>query len=227
MFDVYTDNNPLTYLLTTATLDAMEHRWNASLANYNFHIHYKSGKSNVEADTLSRIDWEKCDKTIQANSIEAIVAAAITEQVTNHIEPVPCNPQVVNALLPSISDTTIVSKVITWLSRQSDPTCPEVEPFTLQTDDHSHLGNEQDASLNPKCMTTSDWVEAQSRDKNVREIICLFKVKELQDGKGKETDSQEMKQFIRQQNKLCIRDGILYHKNEIQEVDHPDRNTMQ
>ena len=59
------------------------------------------------------------------------------------------------------------------------------------------------------------------------EIICLFKAKELQDPKGKETDSHEMKQFIRQQNKLHMRDGILYHKNEIQEVHHPNRNTMQ
>ena len=30
-------------------------------------------------------------------------------------------------------------------------------------------------------MTTSDWVEVQSRDKDVGEIICLFKAKELQD----------------------------------------------
>ena len=68
-FDVYKDNNPLTYVLSTAKLDAMGHGWIAGLANYNFHIHYKSGKSNVEADALSRIDWEKCDETIQANSI--------------------------------------------------------------------------------------------------------------------------------------------------------------
>ena len=76
-------------------------------------------------------------------------------------------------------------------------------------------------------MTTSEWVEAQSRDKNVTEIISLFKAKELQDQKGKETDSQEIKQFIRQQNKLYMRDGILYHKNEIPEAHHPNRNTMQ
>ena len=43
-FDVYTDNNPLTYVLTTAKLDAMGHRWIAGLANYNVHIHYKSRK---------------------------------------------------------------------------------------------------------------------------------------------------------------------------------------
>ena len=55
-FDVYTDNNPLTYVLTTAKLDAMGHRWITGLANYNFHIHYQSGESNVEANVLSRID---------------------------------------------------------------------------------------------------------------------------------------------------------------------------
>ena len=39
-FGVYTDNNPLTYVLMTAKLDAMGHRWNTGLANYNIHIHY-------------------------------------------------------------------------------------------------------------------------------------------------------------------------------------------
>ena len=63
-FDVYTDNNPITYVLTTAKLDAIGHSWIAGLASYNFHIHYKSRESNVEADALSRIDWEKSDETI-------------------------------------------------------------------------------------------------------------------------------------------------------------------
>ena len=57
-FEVYTDNNPLTYILTTAKLDATGQRWVASLAKYNFKIFYKSGKLNVEADALSRIPWE-------------------------------------------------------------------------------------------------------------------------------------------------------------------------
>ena len=37
-FDVYTHNNPLTYILTSAKLDAMGQQWIASLANYNFKI---------------------------------------------------------------------------------------------------------------------------------------------------------------------------------------------
>ena len=57
-FEVYTDNNPLTYVLTTAKLDATGQRWIANLANYNFKIHYRSRKSNIDADTLSRIPWD-------------------------------------------------------------------------------------------------------------------------------------------------------------------------
>ena len=91
-FDVYTDKNPLTCVLTTAKLDAMGHRWITGLAYYNFHISYKSGKSNGKADALSRIDWEKCNETIQANSIQAIVATAIAGNVAYHIKAVPCSP---------------------------------------------------------------------------------------------------------------------------------------
>ena len=54
-FEVYTDNNTLTYILTTARLDATGQQWVASLANYDFKIFYKSGKLNVDADVLSHI----------------------------------------------------------------------------------------------------------------------------------------------------------------------------
>ena len=56
-FEVHTDNNPLTYIVTSAKLDATRQRWVAGLANYNFKIFYKCGKQNVEADALSRINW--------------------------------------------------------------------------------------------------------------------------------------------------------------------------
>ena len=53
-FTVSTDNNPLTYMLSTAKLDACSHRWLASLGSFNFKLVYKSGKSNGDADGLSR-----------------------------------------------------------------------------------------------------------------------------------------------------------------------------
>ena len=53
-FDVCTDNNPLTYVLTSAKLDATGHRWLAALSGYNFKLIYRSGKANGDADGLSR-----------------------------------------------------------------------------------------------------------------------------------------------------------------------------
>ena len=97
-FDVYTDNNPLTYVLTTAKLDAVGHRWVASLANYNFHLHYQSGKSNVEVDASSQINWGKNDKTLPADSIQPIVTAALTGQGNDYIETIPCSPQAIESL---------------------------------------------------------------------------------------------------------------------------------
>ena len=62
-FEVFTDNNPLTYILSTAKLDAMGHGWVASLGPYNFKLNYKPGKLNTDADSLSRINWQTVDPT--------------------------------------------------------------------------------------------------------------------------------------------------------------------
>ena len=58
-FDVYTDNNPLTYILSSAKLDACGQRWAASLADYNFRLFYKTGRTSIETDALSRIPREE------------------------------------------------------------------------------------------------------------------------------------------------------------------------
>ena len=54
-FEVYTDNNPLTYVLSSAKLNATGLRWVGELADFNFTIHYRPGKANIDADTLSRM----------------------------------------------------------------------------------------------------------------------------------------------------------------------------
>lgn len=54
-FDVFTDNNPITYVMRSAKLDAARQRWVAELADYDFQIHYKPGRLNTDADTLSRL----------------------------------------------------------------------------------------------------------------------------------------------------------------------------
>ena len=55
-FTVLTDNNPLTYILTTLNLDALGHRWVAALASYNMTIRYLKGSDNKVANALSWIE---------------------------------------------------------------------------------------------------------------------------------------------------------------------------
>ena len=54
-FHVKTDKNPLMYMMSTPNLDAVEHRWMASLAGFNFTIEYLRGADNKVADALSRV----------------------------------------------------------------------------------------------------------------------------------------------------------------------------
>ena len=52
-FTVCTDNNPLTYMLTTPNLDATGHCWVGALASYEFTLEYQKGSDNAAVDVLS------------------------------------------------------------------------------------------------------------------------------------------------------------------------------
>lgn len=53
-FTVVTDSNSLTYILTTAKMDAVSYRWLAALSTFDFRLQYRAGKLNSDADGLSR-----------------------------------------------------------------------------------------------------------------------------------------------------------------------------
>ena len=90
-FEVVTDNNPLTYVLSTAKLHSTGLRWIAELANYRFSIRYRSGKKHVDADYLSRniaeefVDLKKeTDKVLETEDTGILLAAATRKvEVTN------------------------------------------------------------------------------------------------------------------------------------------------
>ena len=128
-FDVYIDNNPLTYVLMTAKLDAMEYRWAANLANYHFNLHYHSGRSNGEADALSRINWSKDDQTLPAKSIQAIVTSALTGEGKDYIDTINCSSQVIESLTPSVHENAqVVCKSMTM--SEIDPDIDSIAVLT-------------------------------------------------------------------------------------------------
>ena len=74
---MYTDNNPLTYVLTSKQLDASGPCWFASLTNYNFAFRYMSGKANVDADALSNILLEDYHWHIEADTVQELISNVI------------------------------------------------------------------------------------------------------------------------------------------------------
>jgi transposase InsO family protein len=91
-FEVHTDNNPLTYVLTSAKLDATGQRWVAHLANYDFSLRYKTGASNVVADALSRIEREEIEldektvKAILSGTNETVTVASYAIQLPDKMD---------------------------------------------------------------------------------------------------------------------------------------------
>ena len=87
-FTTYTDNNPLTYVMTSAKLNATGHLWVADLSNFNFTIKYRPGKHNVDADVLSRMPLDKekymkdCTVEISDEEFQTTVSA-VSSQFTN------------------------------------------------------------------------------------------------------------------------------------------------
>ena len=81
-FRVYTDNNPLTYVLTSAKLNAAGLWWIGELADFNFDIRYHPGKTHVDADSFSRIPFDfetymkSCTKELSPEVIQAVTHSA-------------------------------------------------------------------------------------------------------------------------------------------------------
>lgn len=59
-FEVYTDNNPLIYVLSSSKLSSTSLHWVGELANFNSTIHYRPTKAKIDADTWS---WMPLDDT--------------------------------------------------------------------------------------------------------------------------------------------------------------------
>ena len=64
-FVVCTDNNPLTYIFSSANLDAAGQRWVARLTSYNFSLEYQKGKDNTMADFLSQLNERLPEEEVQ------------------------------------------------------------------------------------------------------------------------------------------------------------------
>lgn len=106
-FAVFTDNNPLTYVLTTAKLDATGHRWIAALSSYDFSITYKPGKMNTDADILSRLPAKTEMETLDADAIRAITTTGDGQPYIHTLPASPASCQQLQTSFPNQNERHI------------------------------------------------------------------------------------------------------------------------
>ena len=84
-FTVFTDNNPLLYVMQSTKLNANGQRWVSELSEFHFTIKYRPGVTNKDADCLSRMPLDinqyqlLCTKEIDPDSFRALVAGVAVQ----------------------------------------------------------------------------------------------------------------------------------------------------
>lgn len=192
-FEVVTDNNPLTYVLTSAKLDATGHRWLASLSNYNFSLRYRKGAHNADADGLSRRPQDIMEVT---PDVVSSICSACTIDRSN------C-PYLENIFLPTFT-----------------PTCNSVSALVHSNADRnahspsSLVQNNETVQIEDTCLLSDvNWAKEQHRDKTIRRVIDLLQGDYLPSSTELKSESADVCKYFRESDKLYLQNGVLYRKS--------------
>ena len=138
------NNNPLTYILTTAKPDVTGQQWVTSYTNYNFKIFYKSGKPNVDAKALSNIPWENA----QVDHMEPLVVKAMLQStLVVNVEIPDVYPQIEVIQKSLVVDSFPKLTNNDWVREQSeDPSNGPIIPLLKSDKLKNYVGKELDSS---------------------------------------------------------------------------------
>ncbi|KAM9741692.1 uncharacterized protein ACNS7B_012695 isoform 1-T1 [Menidia menidia] len=203
-FTVVTDSNPLTYVLSSAKLDATGHRWLAALSTYSFKLQYRAGKQNLDADALSRRSHE--DNSIDQHCRERELIQHLTSQLGNGKTTHDISPEIVDAICQSCIIRT---------QNQTEPSRSVALVESLSVSVNSipdEFSNEELHGL-PLIPSLSqvDLQEEQQADPAIREVIHQLETGEKVLPSVRE-ELSDLPLLLREWNRLELVDGIVYRR---------------
>ena len=205
-FVVVTDNNPLTYILSSAKLDAASHRWLAALSTFDFKLQYRAGSQNGDTDALSRRphdlpDEDRCQKEwdmVQqftrehvdetAIELDPDVVAAICHSCLRVSSPPESGASLVESMSMSVS---VIPDCYASESPQGLPVVPSLSP--------------------------SDLREKQRADPSLKEVISHIETGESVPPTVRQL-LPDLGLLLRERNRLELQDDVLYRRR--QDGDH-------
>uniref|UniRef100_A0A3B1JQK1 Gypsy retrotransposon integrase-like protein 1 n=2 Tax=Astyanax mexicanus TaxID=7994 RepID=A0A3B1JQK1_ASTMX len=206
-FTVVTDSNPLTYLLTTAKLDATSYRWLSALSNFRFQLQYRAGKRNLDADGLSRRP--------HAEPVNDLVSQKEEERIR----------QFIHHHLPESDEFTRLSTKTVSAVCEKHLVCPPVRtsersPITPLVTSLAMTATAIPASLEScdgfpviPSVSEEDLRQQQKADPAICEILHLMETGETPSPAVKR-ELPDLPIYLREVNKLEMRDDILYRKRQ-------------
>ena len=188
-FVVFTDNNPLSYL-QTSKLGAVEQRWAAQLAIFDFDIKYRSGKSNTNADLLSRYPLEA-----QGEDQEEELVAAMAVTTT----PIP----------PAVSSEQGRAEAYVQCASAQEGASTSAAEEESKVESNSSMGEAQQTlhSYDPR-----DLRKLQEEDPVIRPVLEAWKDKHLPPGREMRGHGTACATLFRQWDRLCLEKNLLYRK---------------
>ena len=212
---VYTDNNPLCYVLKSAKLDATSHRWLAGLSVYDLEIRFKKGSANVDADILSRIPSKNVEEDVeylkQKEKIEFLLERTKPEETLT------IRSNAVQAIMGAHGIREMDINVARRSEMESirplgDIGMPAVDQIAFNP---SKIPEDILEPRNAKTEyqpTKYNWYKLQREDYVTSDVI-----KSVARGEKVKIDENsqnvaELKVFAREFDKLILKEGVLYRK---------------
>lgn len=209
-FLAVTDSNPLTYILTSAKLDATSYRWLAALSTFDFQLQYRAGKQNQDADGLSRRPHGKLpDDTTSQKELERIQQftkrhlsetdyANLNENTIKAI----CEKHLVHQVNNHSGETSPSTTLVVSLAHH-----PRALPESFEEEDQ--LGG---LPVVPS-LAPAELRDKQNADPCIREVL-----RQVESGEkpppSLRKELPELGLLLREWNKLEVLDGVLYRKRQ-------------
>ncbi|CAI5671482.1 unnamed protein product [Oreochromis niloticus] len=212
-FTVVTDSNPLTYILTSAKLDATSYRWLAALSTFSFKLLYRPGKQNGDADGLSRRPHGGLADDLKSQKERE----RIQQFTQDHL----CDPDNVNAINQSVVKA-ICERQFTYSvspddEREADADCValvEVLAMSPSAVPDSYGQEEQFGGL-PTIphLTEAELADEQRADQCIKHVISQIEHGDTPPPTVR-TQLPELPLLLRELNRLELRNNVLYRRRQ-------------
>ena len=200
-FTVVTDNNPLTYILKSAKLDATSYRWLAALSTFNFSIKYRAGKSNQDADGLSRRPHD----TLPEDPASLEERERIQQFASHHLSSFPNQKDI-----PADTVTLLANRHLLSQADDDLPSITLVESLALTADAVPDVYGEAEML---GCSTIPTYSEEELQQHQRSDPIIEQVVNMLESGNKASPsllpDSLELKLMLKEWKRLELKNGLL------------------